>query len=787
MAKIFKETGDFSIVGTNYPKVDAEDKVTGRARYAGDMKFTGMLHCKFVRSPHAHAKILSIDTSEAEKLPGVKAIITGKDMTGKTLGCVEIDKATADKTPLAIDKVRYIGDEVAAIAAVDEATAQAAAELVKVEYEVLPAYFDPKAALAGEVEIHPDKAQQFDFITGVKVEGNNVNQYNIVECGDVDKAFAEADYTDTHVYKTQLISHAAIEPHAAVAKYENNEYVIYTSTQSAYICRYWIANALGVPESQVRVVKPYVGGGFGGKLDVFPHEACCCILAQKTGRPVKYVMTREEVFEASRTRHSMIIEIESSFKKDGTLTAKKCRHYLDGGAYGGTGKPANALSILWENLPYKIPNLRMEAWRVYTNHTVAGAMRGYTSCQVHFACDSHMDEAARDLGLDPVEFRKLNGAETGYKTANGLKVSSCAFKDTLDAAAEAIDWQNAKNNLGENEGIGFAGSGFVSGTGYAVLTTPTNCSNFTVCRLSRQGYATLYSGANDIGQGLDTVMTVVAAEELGLDMNEVKICVADTNLTPFDTGTLGSRGTFLAGNGARRAAADAKRQLMETVAGRIGVPVEELVCKDHRIYKAADPEVGMSYKEAVWAYEEEHDGQGIVGKGHFTHTDTGEEYDGFCKGNYAPSYSFSTGAAKVKVDDETGEVNISDFIFAHDCGRPLNPVAVEGQVEGSVQMGLGYALYEEMILDENGNVKNPGFRDYKFPTALDMPKMQTIFCGEPDPVGPFGAKECGEGSTAPVAPAIANAITDATGIRFNQIPINPERLWKAMKEKKAEK
>lgn len=297
---------------------------------------------------------------------------------------------------------------------------------------------------------------------------------------------------------------------------------------------------------------------------------------------------------------------------------------------------------------------------------------------------------------------------------------------------------------------------------------------------------TVYSGANDIGQGLDTVMTVVAAEELGLDMNEVKICVADTNLTPFDTGTLGSRGTFLAGNGARRAAADAKRQLIENTAVRLGVPAEELVCKDHRIYKESDPEVGMSYKEAVWAYEEDHDGQGIVGKGHFTHTDTGEDYDGFCRGNYAPSYSFSTGAAKVKVDDETGEVNISDFIFAHDCGRPLNPVSVEGQVEGSVQMGLGYALYEEMLIDENGVVRNPGFRDYKFPTALDMPKIQTIFCGEPDPVGPFGAKECGEGSTAPVAPAIANAITDATGIRFNQIPINPERLWRAMKDKKAE-
>jgi 4-hydroxybenzoyl-CoA reductase alpha subunit len=781
MARIFKETEEYSIIGTNYPKVDGEDKVTGRAKYAGDINIPGMLHCKFLRSPHAHAKILSVDTSKASALPGVMGVITGKDMTGKTMGCVEIDQATADKTPLAIDKVRYIGDELAAVAAIDETTAQRACDLIEVEYELLPAYFTPQEAMFGEVAIHENAAKQFDYM-GIDVKEKNVNQYNIVEAGDVDKAFAEADYTDKHVYRTQKISHSAIEPHAAVAKYENGEYTLWSSTQSAYICRYWIARALDVPESRVRVIKPYVGGGFGGKLDVFPHEACCCILAEKTGHPVKMVLTREEVFEATRIRHPITVEIESAFKKDGTLIAKKCKHYLDGGAYGGTGKPANALSIIWENLPYKIPNLRMEAWRVYTNNTVAGAMRGYTSCQIHFACDSHMDEAAHDLGIDPVEFRKMNGVTANWKTATGLKVTSCAFIDTLEAAAERIDWSRQKDRLAQNEGIGFSGSGFLSGTGYAVLTTPTNCSNFTVCRLSRQGYATVYSGANDIGQGLDTVLTVVTAEELGLDLNEIKICVADTNLSPFDTGTLGSRGTFLAGNGARRAAEDAKRQLLETVSLRIGIPVEELECRRHRIYARSDSERGMSFKEAVWAYEEDHDGEGIVGKGHYTHVDTGEEYDGFCKGNYAPSYSFSTGAAKVKVDEETGTVDISDFIFAHDCGRPLNPLAVEGQVEGSVQMGLGYTLFEEVIT-VSGKVINPSFRDYRFPTALDMPKMQTIFCGEPDPVGPFGAKECGEGSTAPVAPAIANAITHATGIRFDEIPITPERLWRSLKEK----
>ena len=502
--KLFEEKGDLSIIGTNYPKIDGEEKVTGKAVFSGDISMPGMLYCKFVRSPYPHAKILSIDTSEAEKLPGVKAITTGEDYVN-TLGCVEIDQATADKMPLCTDKVRYIGDEIVAIAAVSEKIAKQACDLVKIEYEELPAYFTPQEAMAGTVAIHDNVGEQFDADGSVREREINVNQYNVIEKGDVDKAFAEAAYTDKHVYQTQRIAHCAIEPHACVATYENGDYVIRSSTQSVYLCQYWIARALGVPEGRVRAIKPRVGGGFGGKLDVFPHEACCCKLAEKTGRPVKCVLTREEVFEATRVRHPITIEIESAFNKEGELLAKVCRHYLNGGAYGGTGKPSNALSILWENLPYKIPNLRMEAWRVYTNTTVGGAMRGYTSCQVHFASDCHMDEAAYDLGIDPVELRKRNVAYPGYRTKSGLKVTSCAMKETLEAASEIIKWDERKDNLEENEGIGFAASGFVSGTGYAVLTTPTNCSNFSMVRLDRNGYATVYSGGNDIGQGLDRV------------------------------------------------------------------------------------------------------------------------------------------------------------------------------------------------------------------------------------------------------------------------------------------
>lgn len=779
--KLYEEKENFSIIGTNYPKIDGEEKVTGRAKYAGDIKLPGTLYCKFVRSPYAHAKILSIDTSEAEKLPGVKAISTGADYVN-TLGCVEIDQATADKMPLCTDKVRYIGDEVVAIAAVSERIAQKACELVKVEYEELPAYFTPQEAMKGTVAIHENVGEQFDADGSVREREINVNQYNVIEKGDVDKAFAEAAYTDKHVYQTQRISHSAIEPHACIATYENGEYTIFSSTQSVYICQYWLARALGVPEGNVRVIKPRVGGGFGGKLDVFPHEACCCKLAEKTGRPVKMVLSREEVFEATRVRHPITIEIESAFTKDGILLAKICRHYLDGGAYGGTGKPANALSILWENLPYKIPNLRMEAWRVYTNNTVGGAMRGYTSCQVHFASDCHMDEAAYDLGLDAVEFRKNNVAYPGYRTQSGLKVTSCAMKETLEAASEMINWDEKKNNLEKNEGIGFAASGFVSGTGYAVLTQPTNCSNFSMVRLNRNGYATVYSGANDIGQGLDTVLQVVVAESLGLEQQYVKVSSADTTIDPFDTGTLGSRGTFLGCNGAKRAADDAARILRETAALKLGVSADELVVKNHRVYSEKDPEKGMDFNDVCWAYEEAHEGKGIVGMGSFAHVDLGDEYDGFTKGNYAPAYSFSTGAARVHVDEETGVVDIDDFIFAHDCGRPLNPKSVEGQVEGSVQMGLGYALMEDEKT-VNGKVINPGFRDYRFPTAMDMPKITTVFCGEPDKVGPYGAKECGEGSTAPVAPAIVNAVASATGLRPHNIPIDPENLWRQLRER----
>ncbi len=774
LTKIYKKPEDYELVGKDYNRVDAEDKVTGRAQYTDDIILPGMLYGKLKRSPYAHAKIVSIDTSKAKALPGVKCVITAKDFPGIKIGAAEAFKEFVDKECLCADKVRFVGDEVAAVAAVDEETAQEAIDLIHVEYEELPFIMDP-------VETMNDDAPP------VHTPGtHNVSMFNEIKGGDCAKGFAGADYTDKTHYSTHMVMHCAIEPHGALAKWENNELTVWTTTQSAYVARFWIAYGLGLPLSQVRVIKPYIGGGFGGKIDPMPFDLCSALMAIKTGRPVKIILTREEVFIATRTRHPIKFEIETAFKKDGTLLAKRGRYVLDGGAYGsgGSGTAANTLSLILSTLPYKVSNIDLTAFRSYTNKPSAAAMRGYSSPQVHFAQDVHMDEVAEELGIDPVELRRINACGAGYVTAAGLRVTSCAFKETLDKAAEAIKWQGRKDNLNPGEGIGIGSSGFISGTGFPVLVTPAYNSNSTTVRLNREGYATIFTGANEIGQGSDTVVTMIVAEELGLRMDEVKLVQSDTTLTPFDSGSYGSRVTFLAGNAVRRAVGEAKLKLYEVIAKKWECNPEDLTMKDHRVFIKGDPGRNISYSEAVWMYEEKHFGQSVVGVGSFAH-DGNEEIYRTNLGNYAPAYSFSTGAARVEVDEETGSVVVSDFIFAHDCGRPLNIRAVEGQVEGSVQMGFGWVLFEEAKFDERGRMLNPSFRDYRFPTALDMPKIQTILCGGPDDEGPFGAKEAGEGVVAPVGPAIVNAINRATGIKFHHLPLTPENVWRAIKEKKA--
>ncbi|MDR1905060.1 MAG: xanthine dehydrogenase family protein molybdopterin-binding subunit [Treponema sp.] len=769
----FKKPEFYRITGgNNYVRIDAEDKVTGHGKYVGDIMFPDMLTGKMVRSPHAYARIKSIDVSKAKALPGVKAILTAKDFEWKCkVGNAEFAAEFADKEVLCSELVKQVGDDVAAVCAVDEETAQKAVDLIKVEYEVLKGVFDPFEAMK-------------DGAPEIQWEGrgmHNIGMKSVMKAGtDVEEEFANAAHVQHRDYKAHRMVHAAMEPHGAVADYRNGIYTIWMSTQMAFVDQYWYARCLGVTEKYVRVIKPLVGGGFGGKLDSYSFGLCAAKMAEMTGRPVRMILSREEVFQSTRNRHPIYMHIDSAFGKDGKLLAKKCYHVLDGGPYGGSGVAACAQSTLWANFPYKINGVDFLAHRVYTNNPSAGAMRGYTACQVHYAHDLNMQYAADQMGIDPVEFRKISAADSGYVAPAGLAITSCAYKETLDTAAKEIGWYERKKEMAKGEGIGFAGTGFVSGTGFAVLETPNQSSACVTVRINKCGIATLSIGSHDIGQGSDTVMTAIVAEELGLEMIDVKTFMSDTFLTPFDSGSYGSRVTFLAGNAARRAAVDAKRQLLEVIAPMWGVMPQTLECLEGQVISKEKAELRMPFREAMFKYMTIKGGDELIGIGSYYHRTDNSQYNGVNTTNYAPAYSFSTGATHLTVDEETGVLNIDEFVFAHDCGRALNRRAVEGQLEGSIAMGLGYAIYEHNVTKE-GKILNPNFRDYRLPTALDMPKMRTFYDFTPDEEGPLGAKEAGEGSAAPVAPAIANAVNMATGIYLTELPLDPEHIWRAMR------
>ena len=772
--RFFKQPEFYRLTGgNNYVKIDGEDKVTGRGKYAGDIMFPNMLTAKMVRSTRPHAKILSIDTSEAEKLPGVKAILTAADFKwpGK-LGNAEFAVEFADREVLCTDKVRRIGDDIAAVAAVDEETAQKAVDLIKVEYEDLPAVFDPFEAME-------DGAP---WVNGAP-DTHNVGMATFRKGGtDTDEEFANAAFTYSEDYTTHRMVHAAIEPHAAIANYENGIYTIWMSTQLCFVDQYWYAHAMGVPAEKIRVIKPLMGGGFGGKMDSYSFGIVAAKLSEMTSRPVRFVLTREEVFQMCANRHPIYVHIETAHAKDGTLLAKRARHILDGGPYGGTGVAACAQSTIWACLPYKMRSVDVEARRVYTNNPHSGAMRGYTSCQIHFCHDLHMQYASEEMGIDPVDFRKMSAADPGYETPSGIKVTSCASKECLDTVRKEIRWDERKGHLKDGEGIGFSASGFVSGTGFPILNTPNRSSASVVVKINKLGHCTVYTGANDIGMGSDTAMTAIVAEELGLNMENMSTVVSDTHITPFDSGSYGSRVTFLSGNAARRAAVDAKMKIFQVIAPMWGVMPHTLECLEGKVISKQRAELQMPFADAVFKCMEINGGDEVTGVGSYSHEGTTAQYNSTAddsKENFAPSYSFSAAAAHVNVDKETGVIDIDDFVFAHDCGRALNRRAVEGQLEGSIGMGVGYACFEHSITKE-GRILNPNFRDYRFPTALDMPKMRTFYDFTPDEEGPFGAKECGEGSAAPVAPAIANAINAATGLHITELPLDPEHIWRQL-------
>lgn len=751
------------VVGKREPMLDAWEKATGRARFTDDLSLPGMLYGKILRSPIAHGKIRHVDLSEAEKVAGVKGAISGKDIPKKKYGIVPMAK---DEYALAIDKVRYIGDEVAAVVATSRDAAEEAISKIRVDYEELPPVFDPIEAMKPGAPVIHDEVP------------NNVSASIHKEFGNVQRAFKESNFVFEDLFDTQPVNHCPLEPQAALAMADNSGKVtLWSSTQIPFFLRRNLATALDIPESKVRVIKPKVGGGFGQKIDQYAKDFCAAFFARRTGKPVKFVYEREEVFTSTRQRHPMHIQLKTGMKKDGTLLAQQFKVIADGGAYNSTAPLMITLACYFIMLPYRLENLLFEGYHVYTNKPVGGAMRGHGIPQVRFAVEAQLDRIAEKMGIDPLDLRLKNAFQAGEPHPAKLLVQSCGFSDTLEKAAEGIGWKEKRGKLPFGRGVGLAGASFPSG-----VSNMSHISSGAIVKIERDGAITLLTGAADIGQGAETVISQIAAEELGVPLEDIRITAADTEITPLDPGTFGSGVTLRAGNAAKMAAQSAKEKLLEAVAEKMEVRAEELEAKNRRIYVKGSPERGMSLQEAIKFYQYSDRPMPIIGRG--SYYPPAKEPTTLLKedGNFSPAYSFMTQAAEVEVDTKTGKVKVINMVASHDCGRAINPMLVEGQLEGSVVGGMGQALYEDVIT-EKGQVLNPSFLDYGIPTAMEVPLITSVEVETNDPEGPFGAKESGEGTQLAPAPAIINAIYDAIGVRFKSLPVTPEKVLEALQKK----
>jgi 4-hydroxybenzoyl-CoA reductase subunit alpha len=806
---------DFSVIGKSIAMVDAAGKTTGAGKYTDDLTLPGMLVGKILHSPYPHARIKRIDTSRAKALEGIVAVVTGADAPNP-YGILPVGH---DETALAVEKVRYVGDHVACVAAISEEIAENAIELIDVEYESLPAYFDPEESMKAESDlIHENRPHNIE------------KDYHHV-FGDLDKGFADADYIAEGRYIANEVTHAAMEPHSTLANFELDPHTgklgrltVWSSTQVPYYLQHKLSLVLEMPMSQIRVIKPLVGGGFGGKSEIIPLEIIAAVAARAARAPVKITYTREEVFWAHRGRPRTIIDLKTGVKNDGRMTAVACKVIQDGGAYCSYGVVTILYSGALLGALYDIPNIRYDGYRVLTNKPACGAMRGHGTVNVRFAFESQMDEIAAKLDLDPAEIRRMNLLKPPTVTVNGLRVLSYGLPECIDQVVARSGWKERKGKLPKGRGLGVACSHYVSGAANSIIRSDMPHSTVNI-KIDRDGGVVVYTGASEIGQGSDTMTAQVVAEVLGCEISRVKVIAADTDLTPIDLGSYSSRVTFMAGNAALRAAEDVKKNIVSAAAKRMNCALEDVVMRNDRVWNGGttlsdyDPTASdslieqeaarghvdgqilrgsvlqtrkdnsskdhMSFEEAVVAAIDVHGG--LTGTGSYAPpiAARGGKHKGGGVGP-SPAYSYSAQVADVSVDEETGEVTVHKIWAAHDCGRALNPVAVEGQVIGSVWMGLGQALEEEMVW-KDGLLMNPGLLEYRSPSSAESPEIECIIVESIDPEGPFGAKEAGEGSLAATIPAISNAIYDAVGVRLREAPFTPERVLAALRAKKGMK
>lgn len=784
---------DYSVVGKPLPRVDGKVKVTGEGKFAADIMLPNMLHGKILRSPHPHAKIMKIDTSRAEALPGVHWVVTGKEIGPIRFAFVDTPRYPADQYPLAIDKVRYVGDEVAAVAAVDEITAVEALEQIEVEYELLPTVFDPEEALKdGAPKVHTEIVPSTTCAwedwgvskpaRPVKVV-NNICATVSMSYGDIDRGFAESDYVREDRFVLPSTAHAAMEPHVTVASYDSvtGKLDVWISHMSLAVKQYWLSKTLGIPVSKVRIHSCFTGGTFGGKIELFAHDFLAAYLSRKTGRPVKIVTSRHEVFSSCRLSHRFIIDLKTGVKKDGTIVVQHVKLINDPGAYRGSSPAVMHLAHAFRNPLYNIPHCKYEGVGVYTNKPVCMPKRGHGSPQMSFAAEQQLDMIAEHLGIDPAELRLKNVRKTGDVLPNGDRLDSCGLTTGIERVVEATNWKE-KRGKRNYRGIGMGLSAMFSGSMYYPFASSA------IVRLNLDGTATLYTGQSEFGQGSNTVMSQIAAEELGVTLDDIILVAGDTELCPSDIGGFLSAGVYCSGEAVRRAAADAKRQSLEVASEMLEEEVDNLRVSNGRISAKTTPEIEVSLAEVIRHNIQSHNGDPIIGKGYVKPVPDVEYYPSLSKGGarFTDAYGFTVAAAEADVNPETGKVEVLKVTIADDCGQPINPKNVHGQLISQAVMAVGDALFEEVVLEE-GEIVNPSFDDYKIPGVYETPEFVHVSTGSFEPKGPFGGKEVGECSRAAVIAAIANAVSDAIGVRIYTLPLTPERVLEAIERSKSKK
>ncbi len=761
-----------NLIGTSFRRVDGRAKVTGQTRFADDLAFPRMCFMRLVRSTVPHAEIRDVDRSKAEEMPGVLGFLTGEDMP-ISFGILPV---SLDEHALALGKVRMVGDPVVAVAALTEDQAEAAARAVEVDYRPLATIANVKEAIATpEPRIH-------DY-----GDSGNVHKKVSLEFGDTGEGFAEADLTleDTFYYEGN--THLPIEQHASVAVPEDDDKItLYSSTQTPHYVHRELSRVLELPASRIRVIACPNGGGFGGKSEIFGHEIAVAKMALELGRPVKITLSREEVFYCHRGRHPVLMHMRTGFSKGGKITAQHLRTTLDGGAYGSYGVASAFYTGALQTVTYDLPRYRFESLRAFTNKPPCGPKRGHGTPQPRFGFEIHLDKAAHALGLDPADIRLDNLVEPGSITANWLQLGTVGLRRCIEAVVAGSGWRQRFGKLPPGRGLGLACGSYLCGAGLPIYWNHMPQSGVQI-KLDRSGGVAVFCGLTEIGQGSNSVLAAIVAEILGIELADVRLCVADTDLTPVDLGSYSSRVTLMMGHAAREAAERARQLIAGPAAERLGVPEERLVFAGGRVFDSSDPETALSFAEAVIAAEVRHGTMATTGS--YTPPRSPGRYQGAGVGP-SPTYSYSAAVLEVEVDQTTGLYDVARVWIAHDIGRSINPTLVVGQVEGSVYMGLGEAMMEEQAFRRlpqrlSGALvhKTPSLLEYKSPTCRDMPPVTTYLIEDPDPKGPFGAKEVGQGPLLPIMPALANAVFDAVGVRVDQVPIQPHMILKALAAK----